>query len=209
MNSASEHNQVLIQAGKFSAVDLEENRQGKYSPEQVKFYETLRSSNVATAGKYSGKGFIISLIFAAGFLCFGVVLYFVGVFDTLQSILGSLFLPVLCGIFILAMLVIFVVVPRQYQASVDMVKDMGTPLSEKPLGEIQAIEAKAATRVSEPGVNRRGHQSGQVTYILQMDSIEFRISKSLYEAIQPKRAYRVFAVKDQGSWDLLSMETLE
>lgn len=210
MNSASEHNQTLMQAGNFSTTDLEENKQGCYSQAQVKFFENLRNINTQTARKYNGKGFIISLIFAAGFLCFGFVLYFVGVFDILKDILGGLMLPVLCGVFVLAMLYIFLVIPRQFQSSVDTMKGMGTSLAEKPLGEIQSIEAKAATRVSEPGINRRGHQSpGKVAYILQMDSIEFRISKSLYEVIQPKRMYRVLAVKDQENWNLLSMETLE
>jgi len=209
MESTSQHNQQLIQAGDFSATDLEENKQGRYSQPQIKFFENLRNINTQTAGKYNGKGFIISLIFTAGFLCFGGVLYFVGVFDILKDILGGLMLPVLCGVFVLAMLYIFLVIPRQFQSSVDMMKDMGTSLAERPLGEIQSIEAKAATRVSEPGINRRGHQSGQVAYILQMDRIEFKISKSLYDVIEPKRMYRVFAVKDQGVWDLLSIETLE
>ena len=208
MNSAAEHNQELTQAGNFSSTDIEENKQGRYSQDQVKFYENLRKIDTETAGKYTGKGFIISLIFAAGFLCFGVVLYFVGVFDIIKDILGGLTLPVLCGVFALAMLFIFIVVPRQYQSSVDMMKDMGKPLAEKPLGEIQVIEARAATRMSEPGINRRGHQRNQRSYILQMDSIEIRISESLYKVIQPKRMYRVFARQD-GFWDLLSMETLE
>lgn len=210
MESISEHNLALMQAGNFTATDFEENRQGRYSQVQIKFHENLRNINTETAGKYSGKGFVISLIFAAGFLCFGVVLYFVGVFDILKDILGGLTLPVLCGVFVLAMLYIFLVIPRQFQSSVDMMKDMGTSLAERPLGEIQSIEAKAVTRFSEPGINRRGHQSpGRVSYILQMDSIEFRVSESLYKVIQQNRTYRVFAVKDQGVWDLLSVETLE
>jgi len=209
MNSINEHNRDLQQNGKFSEEELKENRLGRYSREQIKHYETLRASNTASAAKYDNKGLLVAFLFAAGFILFAVVLYFVGVFDTLQTILGGLFLPVMCVGFVVILLFIFIVIPRQFQASVDMMKNMGTPLTQNPLGQIQTIEARVETRASQAGINRQGKQSSQISYILQMDGIEFRISRALYETIQPKRSYRVFAVQDQGAWDLLSMETLE
>lgn len=123
--------------------------------------------------------------------------------------LGSLFLPLMCGLAIFAALFVFVIAPRQYQSSVDMYKSMGTPLGESPLGAIQTIEARAEAYKSQGGINRSGHQSSRVSYVLQMDSIKFLISQSLMEVIENKRLYRVYAVQDQGAWTLLSMETLE
>ena len=209
MDSALEHNQALQQNGLFTAADLEANKQGLYSPAQLKRFEETRNFMQYSANKYDNKGPIISLIFGFGFLAFAVVLYFVGVFDILQNMLGSLFFPVMVGALLLAALFIFVVIPRQYQASVEMAKSMGAPLTASPLGEIQTIEARAEAYTSQGGINRRGHQSAQISHILQMDSIEFNITDSLRETIQPKRLYRVHAVKGQGVWVLLSMETLE
>lgn len=209
MDSALEHNQVLQQNGLFTAADLEANKQGRYSPAQLKRFEETRNFMQYSANKYDNKGPIISLIFGFGFLIFAAVLYFVGVFDMLQEMLGGLFFPVMVGALILAALFIFVIVPRQYQASVEMARSMGTPLAASPLGEIQTIEARAEAYTSQGGINRRGHQSTQISHILQMDSIEFNITDMLRETIQSKRLYRVYAVKDQGVWVLLSMETLE
>ncbi len=209
MDSTLEHNQVLQQNGSFAAADLEENQQGRYSPTQLKRFEETRDFMQYSANKYDNKGPIISLVFGFGFLIFVMVLYFVGLFDMLQDMLGGLFLPVMAGVAILAALFIFIIVPRQYQSTVEMARDMGTPLAENPLGEIQVIEARAVVFTSQGGINRRGHQSTQISHILQMDSIKFNITDSLKESIQPKRLYRVYAVKDQGVWVLLSMETLE
>lgn len=209
MDSTLEHNQVLQQNGSFTAADLEENQQGRYSPTQLKRFEETRDFMQYSANKYDNKGPIISLVFGFGFLIFVMVLYFVGLFDMLQDMLGGLFLPVMAGVAILAALFIFIIVPRQYQSTVEMARDMGTPLAENPLGEIQVIEARAVVFTSQGGINRRGHQSTQISHILQMDSIKFNITDSLKESIQPKRLYRVYAVKDQGVWVLLSMETLE
>jgi hypothetical protein len=209
MNSALEHNQALQQNGLFTAADLETNKQGRYSPAQLKRFEETRNFMQYSANKYDNKGPIISMIFGFGFLAFAVVLYFVGLFDMLQNMLGSLFFPVMVGALILAALFIFVIVPRQYQASVEMAWSMGTPLAASPLGEIQTIEARAEAYTSQGGINRRGHQPTRVSHILRMDDIKFIITESLRETIQSKRLYRVYAVKDQGVWVLLSMETLE
>jgi len=209
MNSVLEHNQELQQSGLFTSADLEENKQGRYSPAQLKRFEETRNFMQYSANKYDNKGPIISLIFGVGFLVFAGVLYFVGVFDMLQNMLGGLFFPVMAGGLLIAALFIFVIVPRQYQASVEMARKMGTPLAASPLGEIQTIEARAEAYISQGGINRRGHQSTQKSHILRMDSIEFNITESLRETIQSKRLYRVRAVKDQGVWVLLSMETLE
>jgi hypothetical protein len=209
MDSAFEHNQKLQQFGLFTAADLEENKLGRYSPTQLRRFEETRNFMQYSANKYDNKGPIISLIFGSGLLVFAVVLYFVGVVDLLQKMLGSLFFPVLVGALLLAALFVFVIVPRQYQASVEMARSMGTPLAASPLGEIQTIEARAEVYTSQGGINRRGHQSTQVTHVLRMDSIEFNIIDSLRETIQSKRLYRVWAVKDQGVWILLSMEALE
>lgn len=209
MNSVLEHNLALQQHGQFSAADLEANRQGQYSPVQLKRFEETRNFMQHSAAKYDNKGLVVSLIFGTGFLVFVVVLYFVGVFDILQNVLGGLFLPVMAGAAILAALFILVIVPRQYQASVEMARAMGTPLAASPLGEIQVIETHAEVYTSQSGINRRGHQSTGVSHILQMDGIKFNITASLQEAIQSKRKYRVYAVNDQGAWVLLSMEALE
>lgn len=209
MNPDLEHNLALQQNGSFTAADLEENKQGRYSPAQLKRFEETRNFMQYSANKYDNKGPLISLIFGLGFLVFVVVLYFVGLFDMLKNMLGSLFFPVMVGALLLAALFIFVIVPRQYQASVEMARGMGTPLAASPLGNIQTIEARAEAYTSQPGINRRGHQSARVSHILQMNDIKFLITDSLRETIQSKRLYRVHAVKDQGVWVLLSMETLE
>lgn len=209
MDSVREHNEALQQKGMFTPADLEENRQGRYSTVQTKRFEDERNFIQSTAPKYDNKGWLISLMFAVGALFFAGVLYFVGVFDSLQNILGGFFFPVMCGAAMIAALFIFVIVPRQYQSSVNAYKGMGTPLPESPLGEIQMIEARAEVYTSQGGINRRGHQSSRVSHILQMEGIEFRITASFKEVIQPKRLYRAYCVKDQGVWMLLSMETLE
>jgi hypothetical protein len=204
-----EHNYELQQKGMFSAADLEENKQGRYSSAQLQRFQNERDFMKYNAAKYDNKSPMISIIFGIGLVGFTIVLYFVGVFDMFQSILGGLFLPVMVGIGVLAALFIFVIVPRQYRSTVEMAKGMGTPLAESPLGEIQVIEARAETFKSQGGINRRGAQSSKISHILKMEGIEFRLTELFFEVIQPKRLYRVFAVKDQGVWTLLSMETLE
>src|SRR5690242_9501988 len=120
MDSLSEHNSTLQQKGNFSAADLETNKQKQYSKTQLQRFENEREFIRATSGKYENKNPLISLIFGFGFLLFAVVLYFVGVFDMLRNVLGGLFFPVLIGAALLAALFIFVIIPRQYQASVEM-----------------------------------------------------------------------------------------
>lgn len=209
MKSAHEHNQTLQQNGLFSAADLAANQQGRYSEVQLKHFETERDFIQQSAAKYDNKNPMIILIFGIAFGLFVTVLYFVGIFDILQSILKGAFLPVMFAALVLAGLIIVVVIPRQYQSSVDAFKAMGTPVSPAQLGEIQTIEARADVYKSQGGINRRGHQSSRVSYILQMESIKFSVTESFMAVIEPKRMYRVFAVNDQGVWVLLSMETLE
>lgn len=209
MTSTQDHNHQLQQSGNFTAADLEANKLRQYSEAQIKRFKENRDFIQQTSGKYENKGPLISLIFGVGLLFFCAALYFVGVFDMLRSSLGGLFLPVLAGAAILAALFVFVIAPRQYQSSVDMYKSMGTPLAESPLGTIQVIEARAEAYESQGGINRRGHQSSRMSYVLQMDSIKFLIAESLMNTIQNKRSYRVYCVNDQGVWTLLSMETLE
>lgn len=209
MSSTYEHNYELQQKGMFTAADLEANKQGRYSPAQLKRFQEERDFMKYNAAKYDNKSPLISAIFGIGLLGFAAVLYFLGVFDMFQSMLGGLFLPVMAGLCVLTLLFIFVVIPRSFQSSVEMAKGMGTPLAESPLGEVQTIEARAEAFKSQGGINRRGHQSPKISYILKMDSIEFRLIESFFEVIQPKRLYRVYCVKDQGVWTLLSMETLE
>lgn len=209
MDSTYDHNYALQQNGNFTAIDLEANKQGRYSEAQMNKFRSERNFIQNSAGRYVNKGPVISLIFGVGLLVFVVVLYFVGVFDMLKTILGGLFLPVMAGAAVLAALFIFVIAPRQYQSSVDMYKSMGTPLAQSPLGAIQVIEARAEAYTSQGGINRRGHQSSHVSYVLQMDSIKFIIAESLMNTIQDKRLYRVYCVNDGGVWTLLSIETLE
>jgi hypothetical protein len=209
MDSVLEHNQTLQKSGFFSASDLEENRQGRYSSSQLKQFEAERDFVQQSVGKYDNKQWLIRLIFGFGLAFFAVVLYFVGLFDFLKDVLGGLFWPILLGAFAAALFMVLVVIPRQYQSSVDAFRAMGTPLEAGPLGAIQTIEARAEVYRSQAGINRRGHQSSHISHILQMDGIKFRITDSLLSVIQPKRKYRVYAVNDQGAWVLLSMEVLE
>ena len=210
MSSTYEHNYALQQTRYFTAEDLEANRKGQYSQGQVGQAKTLREGAKQNVGRYENKGWVISLIFGVGALFFCVVLYFVGVFDMFQSMLGSLFLPVMAGLCHVAALFIFVIAPRSYQSSVDMYKGMGASLEESPLGQIQVIEARADTYESRMGVNRRGHRSShRVSYILQMDTITLNITDALMNTIEKKRLYRVYCVNNGGYWQLLSMETLE
>lgn len=209
MDSINEHNSALQQNGNFSAVDLETNRKGEFSPAQIKRFEDERNFIKSNSQKYNNKGWLISLIFGGFALFFAFVLYLVGVFDILQESLGGLFFPVLCVVGIIVAVLVIFVIPRQYQSTVDMYNAMGNSLKEEPLGNIQVIEARAEVYESQGGINRRGHQSAKISYILQMDSIKFIISESLMETIQNKRLYRVYAVQEGGVWMLLSMETLE
>ncbi|MFM8876216.1 MAG: hypothetical protein ACKOGC_09115 [Anaerolineae bacterium] len=210
MSSTYEHNYALQQTRYFTAEDLEANRKGQYSQGQVGQAKTLREGAKQNVGRYENKGWVISLIFGVGALFFCVVLYFVGVFDMFQSMLGSLFLPVMAGLCLVAALFIFVIAPRSYQSSVDMYKGMGASLEESPLGQIQVIEARADTYESRMGVNRRGHRSShRVSYIMQMDTITLNITDALMNTIEKKRLYRVYCVNNGGYWQLLSMETLE
>jgi len=210
MSSTYEHNYALQQTRYFTAEDLEANRKGQYSQGQVGQAKTLREGAKQNVGRYENKGWVISLIFGVGALFLCVVLYFVGVFDMFQNMLGSLFLPVMAGLCLVAALFIFVIAPRSYQSSVDMYKGMGASLEESPLGQIQVIEARADTYESRMGVNRRGHRSShRVSYILQMDTITLNITDALMNTIEKKRLYRVYCVNNGGYWQLLSMETLE
>lgn len=210
MSSTYEHNHALQQVHYFTAEDLESNRKGQYSQAQLDNFKNQRDYIQQTSGKYENKGWVISLIFGAGLLFFAVVLYFLGVVDMFQSMLGSLFLPVMAGLCLLAVLFVFVIAPRSYQSSVDMYKSMGTPMTERPLGAIQTIEARARVYESRAGLDRNMHSvSARVSYVLEMESIKFLITESLMKLIEDKRLYRVYCVNDGGVWTLLSMETLE
>lgn len=209
MNSTREHNQALQQHGSFSPSDLEANQQGRYSEAQLKRFESERDFIQHSAAKYDNKKPLIILIFGVVFALFLAILYFVGVFDILQDVLKNAFPPVMLAALAVAIFMILVVIPRQYQSSVDAFKAMGAPVSPDQLGEIQTIEARAETYESQGGINRRGHQSSQVSYILEMEGIKFRVPESLLSVIQAKRQYRAYAVNDQGSWTLLSIEALE
>ncbi len=209
MNSTHEHNQALQQNGMFSANDLEANQQGHYSEAQLKRLESERDFIQHSAASYDNKKPVIILIFGVAFTLFVAVLYFVGVFDILQNVLKSAFLPAMLAALALAVFMIVVVIPRQYQSSVDAFKAMGAPVSLDQLGAIQTIEARVDAYKSQGGINRRGHQSSRVSYILQMEGIKFMVSESLLGVIQAKRLYRAYAVNDQGAWVLLSIEALE
>ncbi|HRJ55690.1 MAG TPA: hypothetical protein PLV64_05355 [Anaerolineales bacterium] len=210
MSSTHEHNYALQQVRYFTAEDLEANRKGQYSQAQLDRFKNERDFIQQSSGKYEKKGWLISLIFGAFLLFFAVVLYFLGVVDMFQNMLGSLFLPVMAGLCLLAALFVFVIAPRSYQSSVDMYKSMGTPMEQQPLGAIQTIEARARAYESRAGLDRNLHSvSSRVSYVLEMDSIKFLITESLMKLVEDKRLYRVYCVNDGGAWLLLSMETLE
>lgn len=210
MSSVSEHNSALQQTRFFTAEDLTANRNGQYSQAQISRAKELRDYAKQNVGKYQNKGWVISLVFGIGALFFCMVLYFLGVFGMFQTMLGSLFLPVMVALGVFAVLFIFVFAPRSYQSSVDVYKTMGNSLEESPLGKIQVIEARADTYESRMGVNRRGHRSShRVSYVLQMDNISLNITDTLMKVIEKKRLYRVYCVNNGGYWQLLSMEALE
>lgn len=210
MSSVSEHNSALQQTRFFTAEDLTANRNGQYSQAQISRAKELRDYAKQNVGKYQNKGWVISLIFGIGALFFCMVLYFLGVFGMFQTMLGSLFLPVMVALGVFAVLFIFVFAPRSYHFSVDVYKTMGNSLEESPLGKIQVIEAQADTYESRMGVNRRGHRSShRVSYVLQMDNISLNITDTLMKVIEKKRLYRVYCVNNGGYWQLLSMEALE
>ena len=210
MSSAYDRNYALQQVRYFTAADLEANKQGQYSQPQLDRFKAERDFIQNSVGKYENKTPIVSIIFGVGFLFFVVILYLFGLFDSFQTMLGSLFLPVMAGALIFIMLFIFVIIPRSYKSSVEMYKSMGTPLSERPLSSIQVIEARADAYKSQAGINRRGHSvSSQVSYILQMDGIKFHISEELMNAVENKSLYRVYCTNDGGVWTLLSMEALD
>lgn len=209
MSSMDEHNFALRQARYFTAADLDANREGRYSQAQLDFFKAGRDYIRQTSGRYENKGWLVSLVFGAGLLVFAAALYFLGVFDMFQSMLGGLFLPVMAGLCVLAALFAFVIAPRSYRSSVNMYKSMGAPLTEGLPGAIQTIEARAEAYESQGGINRRGHQSARVSHVLQMDNIKFLITESLMQVVQDKRLYRVYCVNDGGVWRLLSMETIE
>lgn len=210
MESAPDHNSALQNVNHFTAADLEANKQGRYSESQLRRLESEREFFQQTSGRYENRSFLVSSIFGVGALFFCLVLYFVGVFEALQTMLGGLFLPVMAGLAILAVLFIFVIVPRQYQSSVEMYKSMGAPLAGKPPGAIQTIEARAKAYESRAGLDRNLHSvSSRVSYVLEMDGIKFLITESLMTVIQNNRLYRVYCINDGGVWRLLSMETLE
>jgi hypothetical protein len=209
MSTANDHNFELQQTRYFTAEDLEFNKLGRYSPAQTRDFEEKRAFVRESAPKYQKKGWIISLVFGLGACIFAVVLYFVGIFSTLQDALGSLFLPVMAGVGIFVALFVFVIAPRSYQSSVDMYQSMGNSLKDEPLGPIQSIEARANVYVGRSGEPRRGGRSNKVYYILEMDSIKFYISQSLMETLQKGRLYRAYVTQEHGAWLLLSVETLE
>ncbi len=160
MGSVHEHNSALQQVNAFTAVDLEANKKGEYSPAQLERFKAERDYIQYSSKKYENKGPVISLIFGLGLVVFVAVLYFVGAFDMLQTMLGGLFLPVMAGLALLAILFVFVIAPRSYKSSVDMYKSMGTPLKEQPLGAVQVIEARAEAYRSQgastaAGINHR------------------------------------------------------
>lgn len=211
MSSITEHNSALQQTRYFTAEDLEANRKGQYSQGQIQHEKNMREGTKQSVGKYQNKGWIISLAGSVGALFFCVVLYFVGVFETFQNMLGSFFLPAMAGACLFAALFIFVILPRSYQSSVDAYKTMGNSLEESPLGQIQVIEGRADTYESQMGVNRRGHRSShKISYVLQIDKTTFNVTDTLMNTIEKKRLYRVYCVNhDDYWWQLLSMETLE
>lgn len=209
MSSINDHNYSLQQTGYFTTEDLEFNKQGKYSPAQVKRFEDERAFVRESTPKYQNKGWVISLVFGIGACAFAVVLYFVGVFAALQDALGSLFLPVMAGVGILVAVFVFILAPRSYRSSVSMYQSMGTPLKDDPLGAIQAIDEHANVYEGYSGESRRGGRSNKVYYILEMGSIKFYISQTLMETIQKGRLYRAYAAQEHGAWLLLSIETLE
>jgi hypothetical protein len=211
MSSINEHNSALQQTRYFTTEDLEANRKGQYSQGQIQHEKNIREGTKQSVGKYQNKSWIISLVGSVGALFFCVILYFVGIFETFQSILGGLFFPVMAGLCIFAALFIFVIAPRSYQSSVDMYKTMGNSLEESPLGKIQVIEGRADIYESQMGVNRRGHRSShKISYVLQIDKVTFNVTDMLMNTIKKNRLYRVYCVNhDDYWWELLSMETLE
>lgn len=210
MGTIHEHNSALQQVNYFTAADLEANKMGQYSPSQLERFKNQRDFIQQTSGKYENKGWVISLIFWVFLLFFAIVLYFLGVLDMLQSMLGGLFLPVMAGLALLAILFVFVIAPRSYQSSVDMYKSMGTPLQDQPLGTIQVIEARAKAYESRAGYNRRLHRtSSRVSYVLELDNIKFLVTESLMKLIENGRRYRTYCVNEGGVWILLSMEVVE
>jgi hypothetical protein len=209
MNTTEEHNQTLQQHGGFSQHDLDENRQSRYSQSQRKRFETEREFFQSSADKYQNTTPLISMIFLVGLLIFVVILYFVGVFDTLQSVLGLFFFPSLACAGTLALLFILIIIPRHYQSSVDQFKAMGTPLAENPLGGNTNCRCTGRVVHFTGQDKSQRKQSGKKTYVLKMAGIEFKLTSSFLDSLQQNRLYRVYAVEDQGLWVLLSMETLE
>ena len=209
MSSAYEHNSALLQTRFFTSEDLDLNKQGKYSPGQIKRFEEERAFVRKSAPKYQNKGWVISLVFGVGALLLATILYFVGVFAALQSALGSLFLPMMLGAGILVALFVLVLAPRSYQSSVEMYQSMGSDLRDEPLGPIQTIEARANVYEGRSGEPRRGGRMNKVYFILEMENIKFYISQPLMETLQKGRLYRAYVMQEHGAWLLLSIETLE
>ncbi len=93
MNSALEHNLELQQNGLFTNADLEANKQGRYSPAQLKRFEETRNFMQYSANKYDNKGPIISLIFGFWISCLCRGSIFCGCVRYVAEYAGEFVLP--------------------------------------------------------------------------------------------------------------------
>ena len=209
MDPITEHNLALQRNGFFSAADLDANRRGRYSLAQINHFQGNRDDMRKTTLKYEDRTSLTASVIGVGLILLAVALDFNGNLQILAETFGDLFLPLMLCSLILALVVILVIIPHQYGDSVAAHKEKGTSLTAAPLEQIQTIEARAEVFSSRPGRDPKGQQPPRGPHLLQMNGIPFLIPDSLRQVIQPKRAYRVYAVHNSSGWILLSMETTE
>lgn len=178
----NEHNAALQQTQFFTATDLEANRKGQYSQAQLERAKESREYVQQNYGKYENKGWLISLIFGGFLLLLCSCFVLPGCDRHVPKHVGeSLFAG--HGWFMSACRLVRL--RPLLRARINPQWICTSPWARRSrnsrFGAIQVIKARAEAYKSQGGINRRGHQSSRVSYILQMDSIKFIISRSLDE----------------------------
>jgi hypothetical protein len=194
-------NAALIQALNFTIEDLVMNRQGRLSPAQMQAEQARHDLLATNLQKAAGRGPWV-MIYGVVLVVILAVLFFVtGLYQIVQTSLGSLTWPVLGGVALVVLLVLLIM-PISYQRQARRYQAQAAVPFVLPV--VQTVAGALRTHTDRGDAEY--HSSD--TYYVIVEGTRIRTTKKGMQAFKKGQTYRLYYVGAGKALRLISAESL-
>jgi hypothetical protein len=191
----------LMQAVNFTQEDLEANRQGRLSPPQIQAEQARHDLLATNAQKAATRGPWVMIYGVVLVVILGVLFFVTGLYQTVQTSLGSLTWPVLGGVALVVLLVLLIM-PISYQRQVRRYQAQAAVPFALPV--VQTVAGALNTKIQRGNAE---YNTPDIYYII-VEGVRISTGKKTMQAFKKGQAYRLYYVGEGKALRLISAESL-